>query len=916
MDYPSRPVESLFAAASAVQLASVSQETPSDNCLGWLRNESFAVDVSKQVIIKTDAKQTKNRDDHHKDRSERKNKRRRREKESKSRDSSPKKSVYFQVTNKTFREEVGLLPEHAFRIDPRPDRSNLGANSLYRLQIPLYDRERVILLTGEKRKKDPGSRKVHRYFVSTIKDRPFYVKRSKTEQWEVEDFIPLINDEPEKVDVQLNQPRSVELKKIETEDFFLKRTQEFNQILRNNPKDIQKWMDFVDFQDKMSEILYDKNENVTSAVLEKKLSILERAIESNPKDINLMIARLELVSSVWEPDKLNEEWKRMVFLYANNVNVWLNYVTFVKSHLTYFNVNKVIKIYSRCFNNFNNILSGHFMTHRGDASDRGNDVEVDVITIFDSYVTFLKDTGYTERSVASWQALLEFNLFAPKSLKNSNALHNDWTTLFEPFWDSNCPRIGEDGSEGWSAVIQNKMIGTTPVSDKNDSKSDVAIKEADILSRSNDEPGLVWYKLEQLRDQNFWIPDRTLDDLEDSDRQVLLDDVKFSLFRINEIKSIRHLIEKFFQFFHSDSSGHDLNIPCERAKIHWINVEKFIDNAVTSFLSVCPGDVNEMIVLNHIKVITSRIDFKDKASVKRYRSLIKSYLKQPSYQMNLKIWKSYIDFEMKAGKRDEALRVFETTLKLCFKRVETGNYVSFVRNYSYLVLDMIPLEEITDFNINPVNNDTSFLITILGSIVLNQFVDTDMTPAMLLKVTRNYQQLIEAVDYDSDKFRKLGADYMFLFSLITYLTSSDIDKIDTFYKAKQAIIDDSFREDDHKTMYHDHIQLHLLHLKSHFGSCRHLRRILVEALSKYPLDQRFLSLLVAIDSSSTGNSSARLFFSRPSTSNANKSEGFWLNAIKLQLNRLNLVKSSQQIDYFAGEFIVQYIGKIAPTLTS
>lgn len=39
-------------------------------------------------------------------------------------------------------------------------------------------------------------------------------------------------------------------------------------------------------------------------VLEKKLAILERAIESNPSNVDLKLARLKLCTEFWEPPEI------------------------------------------------------------------------------------------------------------------------------------------------------------------------------------------------------------------------------------------------------------------------------------------------------------------------------------------------------------------------------------------------------------------------------------------------------------------------------------------------------------------------------------------------------------------------------------------------------------------------------------
>lgn len=48
------------------------------------------------------------------------------------------------------------------------------------------------------------------------------------------------------------------------------------------------------------------------AVLEKKLSIAERAVETNPTCIALQLERLRICQELWEPPALAKEWKKLV----------------------------------------------------------------------------------------------------------------------------------------------------------------------------------------------------------------------------------------------------------------------------------------------------------------------------------------------------------------------------------------------------------------------------------------------------------------------------------------------------------------------------------------------------------------------------------------------------------------------------
>lgn len=50
------------------------------------------------------------------------------------------------------------------------------------------------------------------------------------------------------------------------------------------------------------------------AVLEKKLSIAERAVATNPCSITLQLERLKICQELWEPSILAKEWKKLVSL--------------------------------------------------------------------------------------------------------------------------------------------------------------------------------------------------------------------------------------------------------------------------------------------------------------------------------------------------------------------------------------------------------------------------------------------------------------------------------------------------------------------------------------------------------------------------------------------------------------------------
>ena len=74
--------------------------------------------------------------------------------------------------------------------------------------------------------------------------------------------------------------------------------------------------------------------------------------------------------------------------------------------------------------------------------------------IFIRYCFFLKETGYKEKALTSIQALLEFNIFCPSSLKSAS--RETKMAAFEEFWESGCGKLGFPGGQGWKHLVQHK----------------------------------------------------------------------------------------------------------------------------------------------------------------------------------------------------------------------------------------------------------------------------------------------------------------------------------------------------------------------------------------------------------------------------------------------------------------------------
>ena len=65
---------------------------------------------------------------------------------------------------------------------------------------------------------------------------------------------------------------------------------------------------------------------------------------------------------------------------------------------------------------------------------------------------FLTETGYQEKAIACYQAMIEFTCYAPP-FTPSDASFNKRLDFFEEFWESEAPRFGEKNALGWATSM-------------------------------------------------------------------------------------------------------------------------------------------------------------------------------------------------------------------------------------------------------------------------------------------------------------------------------------------------------------------------------------------------------------------------------------------------------------------------------
>lgn len=622
----------LFPAYGTNNISRSPENEDGTNRYNWLQNASFAshhlnvlTSVSNDLLFKDETKDKESgepnkdgkpkesceklivcedRKHHHKHKKDSKHKHKRRARSrSSSRSNSPALETLIQQnkatgnSKKIFIEDVGLNPEHAFRVDRKSDHNILVFSAFAHPHIAKYIRRLPCL--GDSSKPNKSFRKVtstsaNRYhaFYKLYSDDSNVVDMSRPKTKEIsaefkrafhDMYIPIhlspndhsnsssvinqvemrTSDNPlgvydsstclyyEGKGVRQEVPHdaaphlSENIYKETHEQYPIRLTTEFNKYLRDNPHDVKRWLEFVKFQNESMDsaqisdfTITAKHEKITEAViLEKKIAILDKAIESNPKSVELLAYKYDLCKDLWDTDKLMSEWKRILFVHPNNTWLWQQYLKFVQTRFSAFTATKFVKLYKKCFDMLKKIHEGSFQSHKPLPG-----MEENMLDIFSNYCRVLYQSGYHERAIANFQALIEFNFFAPEQLQRYIRL-DDWLAFFEPFWDSGNPRFGEAQAIGWCSAMKNKETHSTTL-------QNLETEHEESVMNSSNPKWKNWLNLEHFRENHHWLPWRATDmddECEDPERMVLFDDISPSLFLIKSDYSKFILLVRFLE---------------------------------------------------------------------------------------------------------------------------------------------------------------------------------------------------------------------------------------------------------------------------------------------------------------------------------------------------------------------------------
>ncbi|WWC86471.1 uncharacterized protein L201_001348 [Kwoniella dendrophila CBS 6074] len=340
------------------------------------------------------------------------------------------------------------------------------------------------------------------------------------------------------------------------EEEVRKKTIETEEYLRSNPNDIDKWIEYSQLHLRLSPDRLTYNDNISSSDQSKSktkseaeitLSILSKALDASINNFNsvqLHLAYLKAAEHFWPKEKVTSRWKNVLSelseknkgkhdIQIEMMDLWLNYISwcegqgFSKSG-DQNGVDEVIEVYEECIGNLKNSST------YGDIQAR----EENLVYLFLRACLFIKEAGYAERAISAFQALMEITFFKPDQLRA--AANTSFETIldeFEQFWDTEAPRLGEAGSEGW----RNTSNTTFPTG-----------KQFRPLQHTSDDPFERWLEAENHSEFKYSMPGRATDldeEVEDDPyHTILFSDIRSLLFPITSPEVRLQLIYAFLTF--------------------------------------------------------------------------------------------------------------------------------------------------------------------------------------------------------------------------------------------------------------------------------------------------------------------------------------------------------------------------------
>lgn len=293
---------------------------------------------------------------------------------------------------------------------------------------------------------------------------------------------------------------------------------QLNRQVKENPGDIDAWLELVDHQDDLQRAGETIDERTTTntahSFSEIKVDMLESAISNAvvAEDRATVLVRLMREGTkVWPSKVAVKKWSEVEKEEENNFELWRTHLDFAMSNISMFQYDDVKQM---LLNRLHSLLS-RSTTENGEHWQ-------EAIYVFLRTTRFMHDSGYKELAVSAWQALLELNFFRANVESHETAMDS-----FRDFWESEVSRLGDDSAKGWKHYVSSGGQTAAPEPRTGDPMQDISTRDA----------YKAWGYSERSHANTAKMPARTMDDGTEDDpfRVVMFSDIEPCLFFVPDV---------------------------------------------------------------------------------------------------------------------------------------------------------------------------------------------------------------------------------------------------------------------------------------------------------------------------------------------------------------------------------------------
>lgn len=336
---------------------------------------------------------------------------------------------------------------------------------------------------------------------------------------------PEIKPEGQNLEYATESDSEAEGRSIKIDEATRQEHVELSRQVDRDPTNLEAWLALINHQDAMLGLGKFEHRKITTAEIQStaeiKISMYQKALQAEAAGESLqnreriLLGMMKEGAKVWSRSKQAKIWEEVTTKEVASLKLWTSYINFRMSDFQDFTYDDVKRLFQDRLALLTVAKEKTFEKHGAENNDTG---KLDVLhhqlvyTLLRATI-FMRELGYTELSVAIWQAVLEYNIphgrsFEPERKNN-----------FDEFWESEVPRIGEEGAKGWRDFTEIEME-PPPVVRMDSEIPPTCTKTSDVLSG--------WASAERFREVTSRWPAKTCDETVEDDpyRVILWSDVQ------------------------------------------------------------------------------------------------------------------------------------------------------------------------------------------------------------------------------------------------------------------------------------------------------------------------------------------------------------------------------------------------------